>query len=287
MKPHSSAAGIPVTTAQTYSEYLAHLPLFAAVDVVFANVFPYWQGAPAAVAIAPLHEGFQRVRAIAESLGKTVIVSEAGHPSSGNTVVKPEWGPPGAIPSPFNAADYFQSFGSWARALNVPYFYFAAYDEPAKATAQNPQEGHFGVWDASFVMKTGMQQVFDGVTLPLVGGAGQPSIQFTHVPVKGSTSDLVVTGLAQHVTPADYAVAVYIKVNGFWVNKPFGDAPAVAVLRDGSWRCVYVTGGNDQDATDIVAYLIPVQTRPPVLMYGTTTTLPPSLNAYPSFAVVR
>ncbi|MEO8620202.1 MAG: Ig-like domain-containing protein [bacterium] len=285
--PHSNAAGIRVTTAQTFDQYLNHRALFNSVDVVFANFFPYWQGTPVDTAIAPLFEGFQLVDSLARALGKTVIVSEAGHPSAGNAFVASPWGPPGAIPSPTNASSYFLSFASWARALNVPYYYFSAYDEPGKATVQLPQEGHFGIWDGTGVMKTGMQQVFDGVTLPLVGGAGTPSIQFAHVPTKGSLSDVVVTGTVSHVKPADYAVALYIKVSGSWINKPFYEAPAVAVLADGSWRCVYVTGGSDQDATDIAAFLIPITSRPPILVFGQTGTLPSALAAYPTVQVTR
>jgi len=51
------------------------------------------------------------------------------------------------------------------RADNLPYFYFEAFDEPWKI-----KEGsvglHWGIWDSNGVMKSGMQAVFDGKTIP-------------------------------------------------------------------------------------------------------------------------
>ena len=86
-----------------------------------------------------LHVAHQQLNSAAG--GKEVIVSETGWPSAGNPVGD-------AIPSPDNASFYFRNFVSWARADQVKYFYFEAYDEPWKATPPaQPQEAHWGSVD--------------------------------------------------------------------------------------------------------------------------------------------
>jgi hypothetical protein len=102
---------------------------------------------------------------------------------------------------------------------------------------------------------------------------GNPAIEFTHVPPYGSFEDL--EGRVWHVKPVDYKVAVYIYVSGWW-NKPYWDNPLTNIRADGSWICDITTGGVDQYATKIAAYLVPDGYNPP-LMDG-DTTLPTELD---------
>jgi hypothetical protein len=77
-----------------------------------------------------------------------------------------------------NAALYFLNFVSWARVEGVSYLYFEAFDETWKAAYEGPQGAHWGVWDKYGNLKPGMQNVFDGATIPdnwsgsSVGGVG-------------------------------------------------------------------------------------------------------------------
>ena len=136
---------VPVTTADTYGALLANDSVLAAVDLVMANYYPYWEGHKLAYAMHYLHVAHQQLKGAAG--GKEVIVSETGWPSEGNQVGD-------AIPSPDNASFYFRNFVSWARAENVKYFYFSAYDEPSKATPPaQPQEAHWGLWTAAGALK--------------------------------------------------------------------------------------------------------------------------------------
>lgn len=149
---------IPVTTADIDAEMVNNPGVINAVDVVMVNLYPYWQGRRIDQAMASLREDYQQVKTAVGD--KPVIISETGWPSCGNSIGA-------AIPSPENAALHFLNAVSWARANNVPYFYFSAYDEPWKAnTGEGPQGACWGIWDRNGVLKPGMQTVFDGETMP-------------------------------------------------------------------------------------------------------------------------
>jgi exo-beta-1,3-glucanase (GH17 family) len=264
-------AGIPVTTADVYGKLLEHPAVITNSDVVLPNYYPYWQGVSVNTSIAVLHRQHQQIVAAAQ--GKTVIVSETGWPSAGNVICN-------AVPSPANASFYFLNFISWARANNVSYFYFTSLDEAWKANYEGPQGAHWGVWDKDGVLKAGMQDVFDGQTIPdnwtngsVPGGPGSPSIEFSYVPPYSFSTNLF--GQVFHVNTDDYKVAVYIYVGGWWTKPTFAN-PLTNIGLDGGWECDITTGGNDPLATMIVAYLVPKTFNPPPMMGG--QTLPPSLD---------
>ncbi|MFH1225911.1 MAG: PQQ-binding-like beta-propeller repeat protein [bacterium] len=83
-----------------------------------------------------------------------------------------------------------------------------------------------------------------------------PWIEFGYVPPIGNYDD--VEGAAGNVNTADYRSAVYIYVPGWgWVSKPYLNCLTVTLGEDGFWACDYTTGGSDQNATKIRAYLVP------------------------------
>jgi hypothetical protein len=59
-------------------------------------------------------------------------------------------------------------------------------------------------------------------------------------------------------------VAVYIKVSSGWWTKPYFSTPVTEINCDGTWTCDITTGGTDQLATDIAAFLIPSTYSPPL-----------------------
>ena len=263
-------SAIPVTTADTYGTLLAHPNVIAASDLLFANFYPYWEGVSINNAICSLAQQYQLLRAAAGA--KQVIISETGWPSDGNAVGA-------AVPSAANAAQFFVQFVTWATTNNVSYFYFEAFDENWKAAYEGPQGAHWGIWDTNGVMKPGMGAVFSGQTSPVscdgtVDGPGTPSITFTYVPPYGSGTAL--EGQVLHVSPASYGVAVYIRVASGWWTKPTFAQPVTAIQADGTWSAAIVTGGIDQLATDVAAFLIPSSFSPPQL--SGAGTLPDSLS---------
>lgn len=92
------------------------------------------------------------------------------------------------------------------------------------------------------------------VSLPLVmKNYCPPTIEFTYVPPYGSFENL--QGKVTCVTPTDYKVAVYIYVSGWW-TKPYFATPLTTIQSDGSWTTDITTGGSDQLATQIAAFLV-------------------------------
>jgi len=88
-------------------------------------------------------------------------------------------------------------------------------------------------------------------------------LEFTNVPAYGSSEDL--KGIVHHDDTERLRVAVYIRVHGGWWTKPYWDAPATAIAPDGTFTVKITTGGHDERATDIAAFVIPAEYYPPGL----------------------
>jgi len=116
-------SNIPVTTADTYGILLGHPNVIAASDVVFPNFYPYWEGKSIDAALCALVADYAAV--VKAANGKQVVVSEAGWPSGGNAYGA-------ALPTPANAAQFALQFVTWARAYNISFFYFEAFNEEWK-----------------------------------------------------------------------------------------------------------------------------------------------------------
>ena len=143
---------VPVTYVDIYGVLLNHPNVISAIDLVSANYYPYWEGKRIDYAVAYVHRWHQQL--VDAAGGKEVIVSETGWPSCGEHLGE-------AVASPENASFYFLNFVSWARANNVKYFYFEAFDEGWKAKPEGPQGACWGIWDRDGNLKPGMERVFD------------------------------------------------------------------------------------------------------------------------------
>jgi hypothetical protein len=111
------------------------------------------------------------------------------------------------------------------------------------------------------------------LSLPLIlNGWCPPRIELTSIPPLGSYDDLY--GRVACVQPADYRVAVYIYVSGWWTKPTFAN-PLTPIAGDGSWSTDITTGGSDQLATRIAAFLLPGGYDPPPMSGG--QTLPAAL----------
>jgi hypothetical protein len=100
-----------------------------------------------------------------------------------------------------------------------------------------------------------------------------PAVALDYVPPYGSFNDL--RGHVTCVTPSNHTVAVYIKVFGGWWTKPYWDSPLTTIQSNGTWTTDITTGGSDQLATDIAAFVIPVSYTPPAM--SGEATLPQEL----------
>jgi exo-beta-1,3-glucanase (GH17 family) len=279
----ASVPNVPVTTGDVFSEFLNFPSVAANCDFLAANYYPFWEGKDISIAIADLNAEDALLRSTFP--GKEVIVSETGWPSGGDPVL-------GATPSLTNAAFYFLDFESWVRAGNRKAFFFEITDESWKAKyGEGTRGATWGLFTETGAMKYG-QDVFDGKTMPdnwtckvSPGGDGTPSLLLTFVPPIGSNANL--QGQEFHAAPSDFYVAVYINVAGGWWTKPTFAMPKTPVQCDGTWTTNIVTGGNDLQATQVAAFLLPNSFTPPAL--GGSSTLPPELsqNAVASVIVTR
>ena len=101
-----------------------------------------------------------------------------------------------------------------------------------------------------------------------------PAVELTHIPPYGSFDNL--QGEALCADPAQHVIVCYIYVPGWWVKPTFA-SPKTAINPDGTWTCDITTGGTDQLATRIAAFLLPIDYPPPLL--GGEQTLPDELYA--------
>src|ERR1019366_6518930 len=104
-----------------------------------------------------------------------------------------------------------------------------------------------------------------GIIVTLAGmttALAASSIVFTSVPPYGSFNSL--QGVVHGVNPTNYRVAVFINVNGAgWFTKPTCAAPLTTIQPDGTLTADITTGGSDQDATQIAAYVVPANFNQP------------------------
>lgn len=111
---------VPITTADTYDEWLAHPDLAQDVDFITVNIYPFWQGISIDSAIQSLDQAYTQIKKAFPH--KLIVISETGWPSDG-----PPHG--AAVPGTENQARYLKEFTSWAQSHQVQYFYFEAFDE--------------------------------------------------------------------------------------------------------------------------------------------------------------
>ena len=242
---------VPVTTADVYSAFINNPVLVAKVDIIFANIYPFWES-------YNVNNGVSMVNAIYKQLvsnnpGKPVYISETGWPSCGSHG--------DAVGSVANEALYFNQVISWARDKGVTLFYFDALDEQWKTRTEGTQGACWGIWNKAGQMKTGMQPVFDGVHTPytttgaLTCNTETFGFQFTSVPPYGSFEN--VKGKTCGILNQNFKIVLYIYVGSNWWVKPTFAAPKSPINPDGTWNIDYTTGGIDEQATTIRAYLVP------------------------------
>lgn len=114
---------------------------------------------------------------------------------------------------------------------------------------------------------------------------GPPTIRLTHIPPRFSYENL--EGVVENINPALVAVAVYIEVDGRWWTKPYWTEPKTPVRGNGTWTCDITTGGYDESATKIRAYLIRKQYEPPLAPQQGLPPDPPTSDVLAMVEVVR
>ncbi|HCN31247.1 MAG TPA: hypothetical protein DIT64_21570 [Verrucomicrobiales bacterium] len=259
---------VPVTTAETHDNLLAHSAVMAACDVICAHFHPYWQGIRIDEAVSWLDDEYQALRLAAG--GKWCVIGEAGWPSEGDPEQLAE-------PGLENAAYFWSAFQSWAVRRNIPNFYFSAFDEAFKEALEPNRVGkNWGIHTAKGVLKPGFKNVFDDKLLPeaaVLRAAVEPpalppppSVALTAIPAHGVKAQKTLCGVVSDLgkTAANRRLACYIEVDGLYWTKPFFNKPLFPVLPDGAFTTKIVTGGVDQNASEIALFLVPSDYKAPL-----------------------
>ncbi len=111
-------------------------------------------------------------------------------------------------------------------------------------------------------------------------------MQFVSVPAYGTFGNL--TGKALYVIPSDYRIAVYIYVGGWWTKPYWSESERLTTINsDSTWTCDITTGGVDETATRIAAYLVPKGYMPPIASGDASVPADVVAHAVASMEVTR
>ena len=138
------AQGIPVGYVDAYFEFEDHPDVTEACDVIFANCYPFWEGYAIDHALVYMKDMYYR--ALGAGKGKPVVISETGWPNLGSAERL-------AQPGFEHALRYFVNACEWTSALDIPLFYFSAFDEAWKVDAEGDVGAFWGLWDKDGVPK--------------------------------------------------------------------------------------------------------------------------------------
>lgn len=131
---------LPVTTAEPWHVWRDHPDLANAVDLIFLNVYGYWENQPVENAVAYAFQRYNEIKA--RYSNKRVVISETGWPTGGEVRN-------GAVPSLANQKRFVQEFIAKAAEQNADAFLFAAFDENWKRRPGFEVEAHWGYYTAN------------------------------------------------------------------------------------------------------------------------------------------
>jgi glucan 1,3-beta-glucosidase len=253
--------GVPVASAESWKNISKYKDLIKTVDVVAVNAYPYLDNTKIDKATNAVEDWYLKFHDLVNEInpsygytgpngdlitvGKEIIFTETGWPSCGKNGGNPE------------EAFYFASFTSFARALNLKFYWFEAYDEKWKTKYEGQAGGCWGLWDNQGKRKDGFDVTFSGI----VGGEGTPILEFSDPPEIGNWTSI--RGMAWHSIPNDYRVAVYVfdpENNLWWLG---GEAPLIEIAVSGYWETDFMVRGEMVHATKVAAFLIPWEYIPP------------------------
>jgi exo-beta-1,3-glucanase (GH17 family) len=137
---------IPVATAEIWPIWLDDRgrALAAAVDRIFINALPYWEGRPVASAAASVRDEYARVWSTYPF--KRVAISETGWPTGGAVVGA-------AVPSVANQKSFLTAFLCEAKNKQLPYYVVEAFDQQWKSIEEGEVGAHWGFYSAERLPK--------------------------------------------------------------------------------------------------------------------------------------
>ncbi|TVR99350.1 MAG: glycosyltransferase [Phycisphaerales bacterium] len=151
----------PVTTAETWNEWLHHRELAEHVDFLAVHILPYWEKVPASEAVWYTFMRLDEIRR--EFPGRRIVLGEVGWPSDGA-----RFG--GAVPGASHQRLYIHELVRRAERDGVQYYIIEAFDQPWKTRTEGLVGPHWGMFDTDRNPK-GVWDAPGLVTAHLVGWA--------------------------------------------------------------------------------------------------------------------
>ncbi|MDD5276722.1 MAG: glycosyltransferase [Methylovulum sp.] len=145
----------PVSTSETWAEWLKHPKLVAEVDFIAVHILPYWEGIAAEDAVDFIFDRYHDVQKAYPN--KPVIITEIGWPSDGQPAKH-------ATASVSNQAKVLREFLNRADQEKVTYYIVEAFDQPWKQTIEGSAGAYWGIFNADRQAKYPMDG--DVITLP-------------------------------------------------------------------------------------------------------------------------
>ncbi|MGZ5574777.1 MAG: glycosyltransferase family 2 protein [Methylobacter sp.] len=129
----------PVSTSETWAEWMKHPELVNEVDFIAVHILPYWEGIAAEDAVDYV---FDRYHAVQKAYpNKPIVITEVGWPSDGQPFKH-------ATASVSNQARFLREFLNRADAEKVTYYIVEAFDQPWKMSLEGSAGAYWGIFNA-------------------------------------------------------------------------------------------------------------------------------------------
>lgn len=144
---------VPVSTGETWDNWLKYPELVSSVDYLAAHILPYWEGIPVSSAPEYVINRYKQLQA--EFPDKPITIGEVGWPSEGRQRGA-------AVPSIQNQANFLRHFLYQAQLNDVSYFLLEAFDQVWKT-----QEGTVGRYWGIYNTKREAKFPFNAPVAPI------------------------------------------------------------------------------------------------------------------------
>lgn len=129
----------PVSTAETWNEWVAHPDLADHADFIMAHLLPYWEGVRVDKAVDEVVKRMELLQRVFPN--KPIVIGEVGWPSAGRTYGSAE-------ASVANEAMFLRRFLARAKEEGYVFYIMEAFDQPWKnATIERGVGAYWGVYD--------------------------------------------------------------------------------------------------------------------------------------------
>jgi exo-beta-1,3-glucanase (GH17 family)/cellulose synthase/poly-beta-1,6-N-acetylglucosamine synthase-like glycosyltransferase len=129
----------PVSTSETWDQWITHPELAAEVDYLAVHILPYWEGFSVDEAVDYV---FDRYHLLKQAFpNKPIVITEVGWPSDGQPFKH-------AIASRSNQAKFLREFLNRATEEKLAYYIVEAFDQPWKMSLEGSAGAYWGIFNA-------------------------------------------------------------------------------------------------------------------------------------------